>query len=270
GGLALVVALLALGQRDLELDLVALPVHRGGHEGVAVALHAADQVVDLAPVQQQLAAALGVGDDMGRGLDQRRDLRAVQEQLAIAHHRVAFADVRAAGANRLELPALQRHSRLEALVELVIVARAPVQRDGPVAVCLILAALLAHSAIVPEAGHPREPCPRSNAAPWWNIQSIACSSWSTTSPPTRAASAGATTRGSSKLASRGCWRGWNWASAASGPGSPPRTPCRLRTTSRWSCATARSGACMGAGSSMRWTRTPARSRCRSTSSRRAA
>src|SRR5690606_6217914 len=56
-GVALVVLLLALGQGDLQLDLVALPVHRGGHDGVAVALDAADQLVDLVPVQQQLAGA---------------------------------------------------------------------------------------------------------------------------------------------------------------------------------------------------------------------
>src|SRR3546814_12991408 len=53
--LALVVRLLALGQRQFGLDLVALPVQRRGHEGVAVALDAANQLVDPAPVQQQLA-----------------------------------------------------------------------------------------------------------------------------------------------------------------------------------------------------------------------
>src|SRR5690606_16970786 len=51
GGVALVVLLLALGQGDFQLDLVATPVHRGRHDGVAVALHTADQLVDLAPVQ---------------------------------------------------------------------------------------------------------------------------------------------------------------------------------------------------------------------------
>src|SRR5690606_16445515 len=254
--LALVVALLALGQRDLELDLVALPVHRGGDEGVSVALHAADQVVDLAPVQQQLAAALGIGDDVGRGLDQRRDLRAVQEQLTVADHRIAFADVGAARTDRLQLPALQRHARLEALVELVVVACAPVQRDGPVAVCLILAAVLAHSAIVPEAGHAREPCPRSNAAPWWNIPRAGCSRWSTTSPPIPAGSAGARMPRSSKRTRRGCWPGSSSASAGSEPGSPPRTRSRRRTTSRWSCATAPSSGCTGAGCSIPSTRAP--------------
>src|SRR3546814_16400922 len=82
--LALVVRLLALGQRQFGLDLVALPVQRRGHEGVAVALDAANQLVALAPVPQQPAGAAVVGDDVAGGGDQRRDLGAEQEQLAEA------------------------------------------------------------------------------------------------------------------------------------------------------------------------------------------
>src|SRR3546814_6820125 len=130
--------LLALGQRQFGLDLVALPVQRRGHAGVAVALDAANQLVDLAPVQQQLAGAAVVGDDVAGGGDQRRDLGAEQEQLAAAHNRVALGDVGAAGADRLQLPALQRETGLETLLEVVLVARALVQRHGAAAVCLIL------------------------------------------------------------------------------------------------------------------------------------
>src|SRR4249919_2116638 len=64
-GFALVVRLLALGQRYLGLDLVALPIEGGDHHGVAVALDAADQAVDLATVQEQLARAPVLGDDVG-------------------------------------------------------------------------------------------------------------------------------------------------------------------------------------------------------------
>src|SRR5262245_26896141 len=64
---ALVVRLLALGERDFGLDLVAFPVERGGHQGVAVALDATDEVVDLGPMQQQLARAAIVGHHVGRG-----------------------------------------------------------------------------------------------------------------------------------------------------------------------------------------------------------
>src|SRR5690606_598770 len=43
-GIALVVLLLAARQRHFGLDLVALPVHRGGHQGVALALDLADEL----------------------------------------------------------------------------------------------------------------------------------------------------------------------------------------------------------------------------------
>src|SRR5690606_35159473 len=156
-GLALVVGLLALGQGQLDLDLVALPVHRGRHQGVAFALDPADQIVDLAPVQQQLAGPLGVGDHVGRGLGERGDLGAEQVEFGVADHGVGLADAGAAGADGLELPALQRDPGLEPLFEVVVVARAPVQGDGPVAVCLILSALFSHPAILPEGGRRREP-----------------------------------------------------------------------------------------------------------------
>jgi hypothetical protein len=41
-GVALVVLLLAAGQADLDFHLVALPVHRGGNQGVTLALDRAD------------------------------------------------------------------------------------------------------------------------------------------------------------------------------------------------------------------------------------
>src|SRR5690606_39725476 len=253
------------------LDLVALPVQRGGDEGVAVALDAADEGVDLAAVQQQLAGATVVGDDMGGGRDQRRDLRAEQEQLAAADDRVALGDVGAPGADRLQLPALQRQAGLQALLQVVLVARTLVQRHGPAALCLILVAiLLAHGGIVAVCRVPwRCPPPRtdtadgsecrpSSAAPSSNIPPRACSPWSTTSPPIRAASTGARRRTCSSPTTPASSRAWTWASVRCAPGSPPRTPCRRRTTSRWPCARGHSSGWTGAGSSMRWTNRPAR------------
>src|SRR3546814_3523377 len=120
--------LLALGQRQFGLDLVALPVQRRGHEGVAVALDAANQLVDLAPVQQQLAGAAVVGDDVAGGGDQRRDLGAEQEQLATAHNRVALGDVGAVGADRLQLPALQSETGLATIIEVLPLERSDRKR----------------------------------------------------------------------------------------------------------------------------------------------
>jgi hypothetical protein len=46
------------------------------------------------------------------------------------HQRVALADAQAAGADGLQFPALQRHARLEAILEVEIVACGLVQGDG--------------------------------------------------------------------------------------------------------------------------------------------
>ena len=63
---ALVVLLLAPGEADVELGLAAAPVEPGGDQGVALALDRAGEAIDLAPVQQELAGAGGVGSDVGR------------------------------------------------------------------------------------------------------------------------------------------------------------------------------------------------------------
>ena len=127
------------------------------------------------PVQQQLAGAALVGDDVGRGRDQRRDLRAEQEHLAARDDRVGFADVGAAGADRLQLPALQGQAGLEALLEVVLVARALVQGDGAAAGALafILAGLacLEFLAIAPLSPMcERAGAPNLNAAPMPTIR----------------------------------------------------------------------------------------------------
>ena len=202
-GFALVVRLLALGQGQFGLDLVALPVQRGRDQRVAIALHPADQPVDLVPVQQQLAGAAVIGDDMGGSGDQRRDLRAEQEQLAFADHRVALADVGAAGADRLQLPALQREPGLEVLLEVVFVACALVQRDGLALSRQSRRPFLypcqpscSSPAIVADAGTCSDtaPMPTIRRPPWSSTPPRACSRWSTTSPHIRAASTGAKRR----------------------------------------------------------------------------
>src|SRR5512143_735926 len=80
-GVALVVVLFAARECDLDLDAIVLPVHRGRHDRVALALDRTDQLVDLLLVQQQLARAPVVGDDMRRCRQQRWNRRAEQVDL---------------------------------------------------------------------------------------------------------------------------------------------------------------------------------------------
>src|SRR6185369_12288937 len=55
GGLALVVLLLSLGERDLQFGhALVVPIELGRDDRAAVALHGADQLVDLLALQEQL------------------------------------------------------------------------------------------------------------------------------------------------------------------------------------------------------------------------
>jgi len=91
-------------------------------------------------------------------LDQRGDLRADQEDLAITDIRIGVGHVAATGADRLDLPALQHQAGFDPIFQVEFVARALVQRDGFVgrpALCFILALFLAHFRIVSDSGAPR-------------------------------------------------------------------------------------------------------------------
>src|SRR5512143_2400134 len=101
-GVALVMVLLAARERDLDLDTIVLPVHRGRHDRVTLALDRADQLVDFLFVQQQLARAPIIGNDMGRRRQQRRNRRPEQVDLAVLDDRVGVAEVDPSGAQALD------------------------------------------------------------------------------------------------------------------------------------------------------------------------
>src|SRR6202040_2732879 len=82
-GLALVVELLALGQGDLDLDPVALEIDRQRHHGVSLEEGAAEEALDLAPLQQQAARALGQVV-LAVAVAVRTDVGADQERLPVA------------------------------------------------------------------------------------------------------------------------------------------------------------------------------------------
>jgi hypothetical protein len=127
---ALVVQLLALGDADLELDPALFPVHGGGHQGVALAFDQADELVELVAVQQQFAGARRVRRDVGGGAQQRVDGAAEDEGLAILDGDIALLDVDVPGAQRLDLPSLQRDARLVALLDEVVMPGLLVQGNG--------------------------------------------------------------------------------------------------------------------------------------------
>src|ERR1044072_1079079 len=119
-GLALVVQLLAARQREFDLGaalLVEIELER--HERHSLALDRADQLVDLALMQQQLARALGRVIE-APGLQIFHDVRVDQPDLAAARIGIGLRDRRLADAQRFHLAAGQRDAGLELLADLVI------------------------------------------------------------------------------------------------------------------------------------------------------
>src|SRR6185437_4394715 len=143
-GRALVMCLFAVRDADFHLGAIVLPVHRKWYQGQALAFDCADQFVDLGAMQQQLAGAAVFGDHVGGCRQQRRDRRAEQEQFAAFHQCVRVGEIDAPGAQALHFPALQRDAGFVAFVDVVLVARALVERDRRRALA-ILFFLLRHA-----------------------------------------------------------------------------------------------------------------------------
>src|SRR6185369_14506202 len=140
-GGALVVFLLALRQADAQFGAAVLPVHLQRHERVAAALDSADQPIELGAVQQELAGADRVGDDVRRGRRQRRDVRAEQESLSVFHEDVRFLQLHAPGAQALHFPPQQRQACLVGFLDEVLVTRLAILGDRRI---VVGGALLAH------------------------------------------------------------------------------------------------------------------------------
>src|SRR5256885_7635123 len=81
---ALVVLLLALGEPDLHFGAAVLPVQLQRHDRVAAPLHRAEQSLQLAAPEQQLAGAHRVGRHVRGGGGQGGEVRASTGSLAPA------------------------------------------------------------------------------------------------------------------------------------------------------------------------------------------
>src|SRR6185437_2665139 len=260
-GRALVVCTLAARDADFDLDVVVLPVHRQRHQGQALAFDRADEFVDFRAVQQQLAGPAILGDHVGGRGQQWRNRRAEQEKLAVLHQRVCVGKVDAPGAQAFHFPALQRDAGFVALVDVVLVAGALVERDRRQTVAVFFFLLrharynVVNSHAAGSARNQENSC-RSIARRWFALRRNRCSTSSMKLKLTRGASPGASApRCPSTMAST-----WSRAWTCDSPGSPsifpPATRSIARTTSRCNSWMAHSTGCMGRGSSLRWVDRP--------------
>src|SRR4051812_9372666 len=110
--LALVEAVLAARERDLDLRVRAAEVDAGRDERQPALVRAAHEPLELAATDQQLAIALGLVVLPRRGAV-GRDVDVVQPQLAVAHGGEAVLERRGARTQRLDLGAAQHHAGLE-------------------------------------------------------------------------------------------------------------------------------------------------------------
>src|SRR5207342_3331404 len=125
---ALVDALLALGEAQLDLHAAVCEVEGERHERHPPLRDLLPELGDLAPVEQELAVAqrlvvLDVSLPVGG------DVRADQENLAVAQLRKGLADVAASVAQRLDLGPLERDARLHPFEDVEVVPRLTVLGD---------------------------------------------------------------------------------------------------------------------------------------------
>src|SRR5271165_5362001 len=127
--LALVVQLLALGERELQLGAAALvEVKLERDQGHAFAVDRADQLVDLLSVQQQLARPLGQMIE-AVGLQIFGNIGVDEPDLAVPRIGIGFGDRALARADRLHLGAGQRKASFHRVLDRVVEPRFPVFRD---------------------------------------------------------------------------------------------------------------------------------------------
>src|SRR6516165_107397 len=109
---ALVVEATALGQGELHLCLPVPEVERHRDQRQRLLLGLADELVDLGPVQQQLAFAVGVVGPEAGGELPRRDVHLEEPDLAVVDPRVGLVELGLAAAEGLDLRSQQHDPRL--------------------------------------------------------------------------------------------------------------------------------------------------------------
>ena len=119
---ALVVGGLAFGQSYLAFNKMPFPVERCTHTGMSFLINTILELFKLAVVEQQLSGASWLGDIMGRGRGQGRNISANQKGFTILKKNIGVCQINPALSQALNLPAHQRYTRLEFLFDKVVVS----------------------------------------------------------------------------------------------------------------------------------------------------
>src|SRR3546814_2550536 len=123
---SLVVRLLALGEREFDLGAAAaVEIDRERHERHALPHHARVHLVDLTPVEQQLARTPRFVI-VPIAVTEFGNITVDQPNLIAFYLGITLGDRALAEAQRFDLGPLQRDPRLEHLLDRIVEARAPV------------------------------------------------------------------------------------------------------------------------------------------------
>ena len=139
---ALVVALFAACLPHFELCSPARPMQLQRHRGIPPAFHCASELVELATVQEQFSRAHWIRGDVRGGTGQGGDMCAGQPSFAVAKLHVAFLQLDPALAQALDLPAFERQTGFDMVLDEVVVPRLFIECDNARRVLLVF--LLTH------------------------------------------------------------------------------------------------------------------------------
>ena len=116
-------------QTDFRFDFAAVKVHVQRHNCIARAFGFADEFVDFALVQKQLARTDGVRTDVRGGSGQRGDVAAHQVKSVFFPIDIAFLQLHAPRADGFYFPAFQHQACLNLLFDIIIVEGLAVVRN---------------------------------------------------------------------------------------------------------------------------------------------
>jgi len=114
---------LAPGQTDVQFDPSLAPMEIERNQRIPLALHGTHEAIEFASGEQQLAGPGWIRVNVRRYGCKRRDLCAQQPGFARSQVDITLCDLRPAGPQALDLPALEGEARFERFLYRVIESR---------------------------------------------------------------------------------------------------------------------------------------------------
>ncbi len=127
--LAFVVLLLAFAQRKIDLRVTSTEDNAKRNQRVALLHKLPLQVVDLLAVEQQLSWPARIVVEVLARLFKRRNMHSEKPDLVIIYDRIGILEVGAAIPNRLDFSPGQRYPGFNNLIDVIVVAGAPIRSD---------------------------------------------------------------------------------------------------------------------------------------------